>query len=85
MGSRRIGQVRFRVISRDHAGAVPNVHADVGSGEVIVELTPAGVRLSEAHSGVIRGKIAKNELRIVLRTARDSYQQLIELWEGSQP
>jgi hypothetical protein len=74
------------VISGDHAGrAIPHVHADIGSGEVVVELTPAGVRLSEAHSGAIRGKITKNELRIVLRTARDSYQQLIELWEESQP
>jgi hypothetical protein len=60
-------------------------NADIGRGEVVVELTPAGVRLSEAHSGAIRGKITKSELRIVLRTARDSYQQLIELWEESQP
>jgi hypothetical protein len=79
----RAGSVQM--ISGDHAGsAIPHVHADIGSGEVVVELTPAGVRLSEAHSGAIRGKITKNELRIVLRTARDSYQQLIELWEESQ-
>ena len=86
MGSRRIGQVRFRVISGDHAGsAVPHVHADIGSGEVIVELAAGGVRLSVAHSDPIRGRVTKNELRIVLRTARDSYQQLLELWKESQP
>jgi hypothetical protein len=74
------------VISGDHAGsAVPHVHADIGSGEVIVELTAGGVRLSVAHSDPIRGRVTKNELRIVLRTARDSYQQLLELWKESQP
>ena len=86
MGSIRIGQVRFRVISGDHAGsAVPHVHADIGSGEVIVELASGGVRLSVAHSDPIRGRVTRNELRIVLRTARDSYQQLLELWKESQP
>lgn len=85
MGSRRIGQVRFRVISGDHVGsAVPHVHADIGSGEVIVELAAGGVRLSVAHSDPIRGRVTKNE-RIVLRTARDSYQLLLELWKESQP
>ena len=86
MGSKRIGQVRFRVISGDHAGsAVPHVHADIGSGEVVVELVAGGVRLSGAHSDPIRGRVTTNELRIVLRTARDSYQQLLELWKESQP
>jgi hypothetical protein len=74
------------VISGDHAGsAVPHVHADIGSGEVIVELAAGGVRLSVAHSDRIRGRVTKNELRIVLRTARDSYQELLELWKESQP
>lgn len=86
MGSKRIGQVRFRVISGDHAGsATPHVHADIGSGEVVVELVAESVRLSGAHSDPIRGRVTKNELRIVLRTARDSYQQLLELWKESQP
>ena len=86
MGSRRIGQVRFRIISGDHAAsAVPRVHADIGSGEVVVELVAGGVRLSEAHSDPIRGKVTMRELRIVLRTASDSYQQLLELWKESQP
>lgn len=43
--------LRFRAISGDHPGsAVPHLHADIGSGEVVIELVPAGaVRLSGAH------------------------------------
>lgn len=86
MGSKRIGQVRFRVISGDHAGAaIPHIHADIGGGEVVIELCAGGVRLSKAHSEPIRGRVTKNEVRIVLRTARDAYDELIELWRDSQP
>jgi hypothetical protein len=43
VGSRRVGQVRFRAISGDHPGAtIAHLHADIGSGEVIVELLPNG-------------------------------------------
>lgn len=70
----------------DHAGsAVPHLHAYIGSGEVVLELVSGGVRLSAAHSEPIRGRVTKNELWSVLRTARDSYQELLELWEASQP
>jgi hypothetical protein len=86
VGSRRIGQVRFRAISGDHGGAtVPHLHADIGSGEVIVELLPDGsVRLSHAHSASIRGRVTTRELRIVLTTARDAYEELLDLWKASQ-
>lgn len=87
MGSKRIGQVRFRAISGDHAGAaVPHLHADIGGGEVIVEILPQGtVRLSRAHGDPIRGAVTTRELRIVLLTARDAYDDLLTLWKGSQP
>ena len=87
MGSRRVGQVRFRAISGDHPGAtVPHLHADIGSGEVIIELLPAGaVRLSAAHGDPIRGTVTTHELRIVLETARDAYSDLMNLWKASQP
>lgn len=76
----------FRVISGDHAGSsVPHIHADIGSGEVIVELVAGGVRLSNAHFAPIRGKVTRNEVRIVLAAASEHYDDLIELWEESQP
>ena len=86
MGSKRIGQVRFRAISGDHAGAaLPHLHADIGSGEVIVELSPdGGIRLSQAHGAPIRGRVTMRELRIVLKTASDAQSELMELWKASQ-
>jgi len=86
VGSKRIGQVRFRAISGDHAGAsVPHLHADIGTGEVVVEFLLDGVRLSEAHGAPIRGAVTARELRVVLETARDSYDELLALWKASQP
>ncbi len=87
MGSRRIGQVRYRAISGDHPGAaIPHLHADIGSGEVIIELLPEGaVRLSRAHGDPIRGRISARELQVVLRTAIDAHAELVRLWEVSQP
>ncbi|MHB1770040.1 MAG: DUF4160 domain-containing protein [Minisyncoccota bacterium] len=87
MGSRRFGQVRFRAISGDHVGApAPHLHADIGGGEVVIELLPGGaVRLSAAHSDPIRGKVTARELRIVLETARDAHSGLMNLWKASQP
>ena len=87
MGSKRIGQVRFRAISGDHPGAEPpHLHADIGSGEVIIELLEGGdVRLSRAHGDPIRGKVTASEQRVVLTTARDSFDELKDLWKGSQP
>ncbi len=86
MGSKRIGQVRFRAISGDDRGAsIPHLHADIGSGEVIVEFLPDGtVRLSEAHGDSIRGRVTMNELRIVLETSHESYDTLMLLWKASQ-
>jgi Domain of unknown function (DUF4160) len=78
--------VLFRVISGDHAGSsIPHVHADIGSGEVIVELVAGGVRLSNAHLASIRGRVTRNEVRVVLRTASEYYDDLFALWEESQP
>lgn len=87
MGSRRIGQVRFRAISGDHSGAkIPHLHADIGSGEVVVEFLAQGaVRLSKAHGEPIRGRVTAHELRLVLEAARDTYDELIALWKASQP
>ncbi len=87
MGSKRVGQVRFRAIWGDHAGAaVPHLHADIGSGEAIVEFLASGaVRLSKAHGEPIRGRVTARELRVVLEAARDTYDELIALWKASQP
>ncbi|MGH7708147.1 MAG: DUF4160 domain-containing protein [Vulcanimicrobiaceae bacterium] len=87
MGSKRVGQVRFRAISGDHAGAAtPHLHADIGSGEVVVEfLAGRAVRLSKAHGEPIRGQVTARELRLVLETARDTYDELISLWKASLP
>lgn len=86
MGSKRFGQVRFRAISGDHAGAeIPHLHADIGSGEVVVEFLSSGiVRVSEAHGEPIRGRVSARELRIVLDTARDAADELVALWEASR-
>lgn len=69
----------------DAGAAVPHLHADIGSGEVIVELLPDGsVRLSEAHGAPIRGQITMRELRVVLKTAGDAYLELVNLCKASQ-
>jgi hypothetical protein len=53
---------------------------------VIVELLPQGdVRLSKAHGEPIRGLVTTRELRIVLRTARDAHDDLLDLWKASHP
>lgn len=82
-----MGRVRFRAISGDHSGAhIPHLHADIGSGEVIVEfLADETVRLSKSHGDPIRGRVTTREVRIVLEAARDSYDELIRLWKASQP
>jgi hypothetical protein len=87
VGSTRVGQVRFHVFSGDHPGsAIPHLHAHIGSGEVVVEILPNGdVRLSRAHGSPIRGTIGAREQRIVLETARDHSELLIELWKASRP
>ncbi len=87
MGSKRVGQVRFRAISGDHSGAaIPHLHADIASGEVVIEFLAGGaVRLSKAHGEPIRGRVTARELRVVLETARDTYDELIALWKVSQP
>ena len=87
VGSRRVGQVRFRAISGDHAGAaLPHLHADIGSGEVVVEFISGGdVRLSQAHGAPIRGRVTEREIRIVLLAARDEFDALVDLWKASQP
>jgi hypothetical protein len=86
VGSKRVGQVRFRAISGDHSGAaIPHLHADIGSGEVVVELLPKGdVRLSRAHGAPIRGTVTARELRVVLETAREAFDDLVTLWKASQ-
>ena len=86
VGSKRVGQVRFRAISGDHKGArVPHLHADIGSGEVVVEFLAHGaVRLSKAHGEPIRGRVTARELRLVLEAARDAYDELVALWKASQ-
>ena len=86
MGSKRIGQVRFKATSGDHAGAsVPHLHADIGSGEVVVELLADGsVRLSRTHGDPIRGRVTMSELRVVLKTAAKAHGDLLKLWEASQ-
>ncbi len=51
-----------------------------------MELLPSGdVRLSQAHGDPIRGTVTTRELRIVLETARDAHEDLMELWKASQP
>ena len=87
VGSRRIGQVRFRAISGDHAEAKhPHLHADIGSGELVIEFLEDGdVRLSTAHGDPIRGKVTVSEQRVVFRIARDNFDVLIALWKESQP
>ncbi|MBC5810034.1 MAG: DUF4160 domain-containing protein [Candidatus Eremiobacteraeota bacterium] len=86
MGSKRFGQVRFRAISGDHAGAaIQHLHADIGSGEVVIELlSGGGVRLSSAHGTPIRGKITERELKVVLATAADNHEELEQLWKAGQ-
>lgn len=86
MGSKRIGQVRFRAISGDHAGAKhPHLHADIGSGELVIEFLEGGdVRLSTAHGDPIRGGVTVSEQRVVFRTARDNFDALMILWKESQ-
>jgi hypothetical protein len=65
---------------------LPHLHADIGSGEVIIELLPGGdVRLSRTHGDPVRGKVTARELAIVLETARARYPDLIDLWNASRP
>jgi hypothetical protein len=86
VGSKRVGEVRFQSFSGDHPGAsVPHLHAFIGSGEVVIELPPdGGVRLSQAHGAPIRGTVSVRQQRIVLETARDNHEALIDLWKVSQ-
>ncbi len=87
MGSKRVGQVRFMAIPGDHAGsAVPHLHAFIGSGQVVIELLAGNrVGLSTAHALPTRGKVTKNEVRIVLATAHAAFDDLLALWEEAQP
>lgn len=86
MGSVRFGQILFAAISGDHVGAkLPHLHAYVGSGEAVIELDGAAVRLSTAHGDPIRGYLKKNELRLIIREAIDNYEALLVLWRLSQP
>jgi hypothetical protein len=64
---------------------MPHLHADIGSGEVVIELLADGaVRLSQAHGAPIRGKVTMRELRIVLETASKAHVVLMNLWKEAQ-
>jgi len=78
--------VRFRAISGDHAGAaVPHLHADIGDGQVVIELLADGnVRLSHARAEPTKGNVTASNIRMVLTTACENYDVLLALWKKSQ-
>jgi hypothetical protein len=52
----------------------------------MIELLADGdVRLSHAHKTVVRGPVTASEQRLVLRIASNFYDELMELWDASQP
>lgn len=79
MGSARFGQVRFQAYPQDHEPC--HIHAFIGSGEVIIELRTADqtVVLADRDDNVNGAK--RSEVRRVLDTARDHFDELIAKWE----
>ncbi len=52
----------------------------------MIELLRDGdVRLSRAHRSPTSGRISRSEIRVVLDTAREAFDELLQLWEASRP
>jgi hypothetical protein len=86
VGSRRIGQVSFRVYSGDHPGAsIPHFHAFIGRGSLAIELLRDGsARISQAHRKPDTGHLTKRDIQIILATAEAAREELLALWETSR-
>jgi hypothetical protein len=74
MGTIRVGEVRFRVWSHDHAPR--HVHAFLGSGFAVLVLEADGTVLVREEIGLTR-----SELRKTIAAAVSAFDRLVALWE----
>jgi hypothetical protein len=74
----RLAGVRFRVHPQDHEPR--HIHAYVGDGHVIIELTEDRRVLISARENAIRN-VKASEVRKVLDIAAQHFDELARLWE----
>lgn len=78
MGTIRVGEVRLSVYSNDHEPR--HAHAEIGSGEVIIDLLDGG-NVALANRKNARRNVTDSEVRKALDAANRAYAQLVQLWE----
>lgn len=78
MSSLQVRDVLFRIYPQDHVsrGGVWHVHGLIGSGAVVVALSPdGGVAVASRKDAV--NDVTKSEVRKVLKRARLAFEDLV--------
>jgi hypothetical protein len=80
VGSRRFAGIRFFAYSNDHPPR--HVHGFAGEAEVIVELKTDGtVALADRNDAIRPVNAKRSQVKKILRTAAQHFDELAELWE----
>jgi Domain of unknown function (DUF4160) len=81
VGSLKFDGVRFVVFSNDHPPR--HVHGFVSEVEVIVDLRLDGtVALAKRKDAIRPGNAKRADVKKVLNTAAQYFDELVRLWEG---
>ena len=80
MASLRLGNVLFKVYPQDHEPR--QVHGFTGETEVIVDIGIDGnVRLADRPDCIRPGNAKRSDVRRILGTAAEHFDELVSLWE----
>jgi hypothetical protein len=80
VASLRFGNVRFIAYPQDHEPR--HVHGFVEQTEAIVDLTFSGdVMLADRPDCIRPGNAKRSDVRKILRTAAEHFEELVSLWE----
>jgi Domain of unknown function (DUF4160) len=81
VSSLKFDGIRFVVYSNDH---VPlHVHGFVGESQVIMHLRSDGnVALADRKDAIRPGNAKRADVKRVLNTAAQHFEELVRLWEG---
>jgi hypothetical protein len=80
VASLRLGNVLFRVYPQDHEPR--HVHGFTGETEVIVDIGLDGnVALADRRDCIRPGNAKRSDVRRILRSAAEHFDELVSLWE----
>jgi Domain of unknown function (DUF4160) len=81
VASRRFGGVLFIAYPQDHTPR--QVHGFKAETEVIVDLREDGsVALAQRWDSIRPPDAKRSDIRVILRTAAEHFDELVEMWES---